>query len=280
MHAGNKAAAACYCRKTKTVVHTPLCRCGRRRTTHRCSVQPVGADKRWNGADGTAATHTHHTNDGMYVTLPECAFYGYATAVCVLIDDAKRDVNERTTASHLLYRTCLHFACMAGQIKVVKELLKRGADVHATNKNGCTPLHEACTHRFPRFTECARLLLCAGADVHAQCQINGENVTPLHEAAVWGASEMMQLLISHGAHFDTGGRSPLHVAASNGRIDCVRVLLGHKADVHARDQQGRTPLFVAASRAQHECVRVLVNGGADINTPDQSNTLHPTQCVC
>jgi ankyrin repeat protein len=40
--------------------------------------------------------------------------------------------------------TSLHYACKYGLAEVVKELLEKGADVHAKNNDGKTPLYKAC----------------------------------------------------------------------------------------------------------------------------------------
>ena len=41
--------------------------------------------------------------------------------------------------------TPLHLAVNSGCISVVKLLIEKGADVTATTKNGCTPLHPAAS---------------------------------------------------------------------------------------------------------------------------------------
>src|SRR3954451_4911331 len=56
--------------------------------------------------------------------------------------------------------------------------LKAGADVHATDKNGVTPLHHAVRFRSPATV---KTLIEFGADVKRACRRNGS--TPLHRAA-------------------------------------------------------------------------------------------------
>ena len=47
---------------------------------------------------------------------------------------------------------------------------------------------------------------------------------------------------------DEDGVTPLHLAARNGRVGVVGVLLEHGANVGAEDKEGRTPLHVAVER--------------------------------
>ncbi|XP_076427403.1 ankyrin repeat domain-containing protein 60 isoform X5 [Peromyscus maniculatus bairdii] len=41
------------------------------------------------------------------------------------------------------------------------------------------------------------------------------------------------------------GRTPLHVIAAMGRMDCIRPLLEHGAYIHERDSKGETPITIA-----------------------------------
>lgn len=63
-----------------------------------------------------------------------------------------------------------------------------------------------------------------------------------------------------------GDRTPLHLAAEKGHLEVARLLLGHGADVHARDQGDHaTPLHWAAGEGHLELARLLVGQGADVN---------------
>lgn len=68
------------------------------------------------------------------------------------------------------------------------------------------------------------------------------------------------------------GWTPLHVAADHYSVDAARVLLGHGAEVNARDVYGNTPLARAVYRSKGgtelELVRLLLSRGAD---PDIKN---------
>ena len=61
--------------------------------------------------------------------------------------------------------TALHMASYYGQVKVVKYLLKSGAQVDAVSRRGRTPLHDASKRGHSQVLE---LLVEAGADIAAQ----------------------------------------------------------------------------------------------------------------
>src|SRR3954466_5157604 len=93
----------------------------------------------------------------------------------------------------------------AEQRKRLLLVLKAGADVHATDKNGVTALHHAVRFRSPA---AVKTLIEYGADVNRACRRNGS--TPLHRAATQtgapgtagkgdAAREIIQLLMAAGA---------------------------------------------------------------------------------
>jgi ankyrin repeat protein len=116
---------------------------------------------------------------------------------------------------------------------------------------------------------CARALLAAGADVNRK----GEDGSALLQAARNGHPECMRLLIEHKAdvHARTvWGGTALMEATEAGHTECVRLLLEHKADVHALTL-GRTALNFSKSYVrgdQNACTRLLLEAGADVNAAD------------
>jgi hypothetical protein len=84
-------------------------------------------------------------------------------------------------------------AVSEGDVKQVKALLKRGANVNGVDGSGWTPLMRAADGGH---LEAARLLLERGADVTCPSR-NG--FTPLMRAFLNGHTEMVELLRQHGA---------------------------------------------------------------------------------
>jgi ankyrin repeat protein len=74
------------------------------------------------------------------------------------------------------------------------------------------------------------------------------------------------MLLEKGANpnaRDKDGRTRLHLAADEGRVDVVKLLLEYEADPNARGEFGRTPLHVAAQWGNADIVRLLLKYGAD-----------------
>jgi ankyrin repeat protein len=95
----------------------------------------------------------------------------------------------------------------------------------------------------------------------------GENAMML--AALNGDMDMVQLLISKDAEVNKKGWAPLHYAAANGHDDIVKLLLDHSAYVDAGSPNGTTPLMMAARGGHISTVKLLLDNGADLNVKNQ-----------
>ncbi len=96
-------------------------------------------------------------------------------------------------------------------------------------------------------------------------------VRAIQEAAAEGrADELHRLLDAHPDLVDAPGvtweqQTALHKAAWKNRLECVRVLLEHGADVGIRDfGDNAYPLHFAAAEADLAIVRMLVEAGSDV----------------
>ena len=166
--------------------------------------------------------------------------------------------------------TPLHRAAATERPAVIEALLAAGAVVDAREQLGHTPLHFAGFSESPAAVEA---LLAAGADVHAR---EKQGFTPLHRAA--GRSEnpaVLEVFLAAGAEVnarDDSGRTPLHQAAGDSANPAVvEALLVAGADLTARSRPyGWTPLHRAAGYSEHPAVvEVLVAAGADLAAPDE-----------
>jgi hypothetical protein len=90
---------------------------------------------------------------------------------------------------------------------------------------------------------------------------DGEN--PLHKMCEVNKPAIVQLLITTRAwninSTDNVGRIPLYVAAWNGHVEVVKVLLGHDGiAVNQAADDGATPLYAAAEKGHVEVVKALL----------------------
>ncbi|OCK78275.1 ankyrin repeat protein, partial [Lepidopterella palustris CBS 459.81] len=80
---------------------------------------------------------------------------------------------------------------------------------------------------------------------------------------------MVRLLIEARADLtcklSTNGFTAIHVAASNGKDDVLRVLLDAGMDINARTSNGNSPLDSAINGGHLSTVMLLVESGANIN---------------
>ena len=112
----------------------------------------------------------------------------------------------------------------AEQRRQIVLALKRGADIHATDKNGVTALHHAVRFRSPT---AVKTLIEHGANVNQACRRNGS--TPLHRAVTQTGAP------------GTGGRQ----AAA---IEIVRLLLAAGADSSITNKSKKKPADYVADK--------------------------------
>ncbi|XP_058482114.1 ankyrin repeat domain-containing protein 53 [Solea solea] len=100
-----------------------------------------------------------------------------------------------------------------------------------------------------------------------QGQINGSDPQgrrPIHMVMSWrsapNTSACLRCLLEHGADVNIAtdcGQTPLHVAASEGLLDCTQTLVQAGADVTSQDSMGHTPLDLARIWCHREVARYL-----------------------
>jgi ankyrin repeat protein len=108
-----------------------------------------------------------------------------------------------------------------------------------------------------------KTLIQQGMDVNTRDPIG---ITPLHEAAYRGKSEVVEYLIANGADVNTksfGGFTPLHRASSKGHLEIVKRLIEKGAVISTKDDKGWTPLHWASFGGYFEVVKYLITMGAD-----------------
>jgi ankyrin repeat protein len=153
-------------------------------------------------------------------------------------------------------------AAKAGDVAVVRTLLKQGADVNAAEGDGTTALHWAASRGDAALTQ---MLLSAGANIRATTRLGG--ITALHLASQGGHATVVAALIAGGADPNlatTTGATALMLAARSGNTDTVTRLVETGADVNAKEKGfGQTALMIAAGLDRADVVRLLLSKSAD-----------------
>ena len=158
--------------------------------------------------------------------------------------------------------TALHAAAQEGHLLVIELLMSKGARHDVRSNYGRTPLFQAA------FKEAAICLLDHGADVNAKDNLR---FTPLMLAAQEGHLPLVDLLVLRGADLDLAnneGATPLIKAAQNGRLEVIKFLVEKVAVVDQPANDGGTALDHASLDGHLDVVQFLLSAGANINHLD------------
>lgn len=157
-----------------------------------------------------------------------------------------------------------------GDVAAVARLIARGADVHAADKRGVTPLIAAA---YQNQVDVARLLIDAGADVNTQ---DNTRQSAYLISTSEGYLELLRLTLAAGADvrsLDNYNGTGLIRAADRGHVEIVEELLATEIDVDHVNRLGWTALLEAiilgdGGPRHTEVVRLLVEAGADVGLSD------------
>ena len=106
----------------------------------------------------------------------------------------------------------------------------------------------------------------------------------LRQAAAEGNFGKVEKILSFGMvdinYMGSEIETPLLLAAKNGHIRAVKLLLERGAEPNTGDQVGHAPLHGAASRGHKEVVQILLDRGADTNKKDHMRFTPVHLAVC
>jgi ankyrin repeat protein/preprotein translocase subunit SecA len=210
--------------------------------------------------------------------------------------------------------TPLMLAIQHGKIEVVKVLLSRNVDVNTLLPSGLCPLFLAIQNNYPDIAllliqhsghsmvnvsldsgetplhlaierelyEVATQLL----EAKARCDVrrNADGHTPFHRVAEKGLVALARLMLKSGISVDLSlesKKTPLHLAAENGRMEMVQYLVGEVgASIDAQTIQGETPLMLAIKAGHPHVAEFLVSHCKInlVNQKDQTSSLLAARC--
>ena len=204
-------------------------------------------------------------------------------------------------------RIPLHYACMHGHVEMVRKLLEmEPTTVDSLDHDNFTPLiHGIVHHQFACVQELlhhrARIdpkgesdhvplnLACQHGSLpiaelllqrKAKILPDAEGLYPQHLVARSGQSPQLLLMLdSYGADLDQKDKlyqwTPIFHAASEGRVQCLNILLQRGVDVSILDEKGLSAMYYATWEGHLECMKLLgsVGGNSGLERP-----LIPAQC--
>ena len=167
---------------------------------------------------------------------------------------------KANTVYDILSRTALMDAAEHHHLDTIDLLLAHGANINKCNRFGTALTFAAAKDDLPL----VKFLVSRGADVNAR---------DAYGTVLEGAVEhpnVVRFLVKHGAKVDLAGKwdtTPLMLAARNGNLASVNILLQHGANVnYVSEYQGNTALKEAPEQGQMQVVKTLLRWGAEVNS--------------
>jgi len=214
------------------------------------------------------------------VAMPSCAVNILTAADSGNLDEVDKAISSGASVNKrdVIGNTPLILAAKHGDFAIVKELVIKGANIHAKNKDGDDALlalskytmnissgekERAIAEPLAIATEghvkSAEYLIQNGADING---INNEGNTSLILSTDLNKLNLAVLLLSKGADVNSRnkqGSSPLIIASLKGYKELICPLLRKGADKSAADNQGKTALQYAELYDRKEVIQLLNN---------------------
>lgn len=147
--------------------------------------------------------------------------------------------------------------------ETVLDFISRGMDVNTVDLTGNTLLHVAARNGNVKLLEG---LLKNKANPNARNHVGD---SPMMLAAFNGKLEGINVLLAAGAKINHAGWAPLHYAVFAEQAEMVEHLLSKGAKVDARAPNEQTALMLAAKNGNSVIARMLLKAKADANLLDQ-----------
>jgi ankyrin repeat protein len=199
--------------------------------------------------------------------LQLAVFRGKQDIVKMLIDYGANPYHEPDGGK---LRTPFMIAIDMGNKNMVKLLLDIGVNPNIPTEEGTLPLIYATKLNKPEIVD---IFLKKGTKPNLQYRYAYESALIL--AAGEGYIKIIKMLLDAGAKPNKKmdlGISPIFQASGSGKIESVKILLKAGASPNIRDNNGTTPLMSAVEIGNSVIIKKLLEAGADINAQDLQGT--------
>ncbi|KAJ6247862.1 cyclin-dependent kinase inhibitor 2c [Anaeramoeba flamelloides] len=174
-----------------------------------------------------------------------------------------KEVEIDITGPRNLSPLCL--AVQKGSVKVCKCLIKGKADVNFQTTKGYNALHILCEQEKPE-PALVELLIKYGINKNAQTRTG---LTPIHLAAINGHLHILRILVEKKANIrkrDFLGSTPLHLMCSkHSPLVNARLLISKGANINAVDNDGFVPLMRAIVHRSNQMMEILLENKCELN---------------
>uniref|UniRef100_A0A7S1TGP6 Protein kinase domain-containing protein n=1 Tax=Compsopogon caeruleus TaxID=31354 RepID=A0A7S1TGP6_9RHOD len=178
-------------------------------------------------------------------------------------------------------RTALHVAASEGHAEVAELLILNGAGIDTQDVYGRTPVDDAVKNghkevllMFSKYGAWIPEALLS-AKVASENQLGRDLIEESKNSDVDKVNSLLEL----GANVNFQNydhRTPLHVAASEGIMEMVKLLLSRGADPGLTDRWGNTPLDDASRLSKAE-IAALLSEPTDVDRANSSDESGPTE---
>lgn len=201
---------------------------------------------------------TSSRDDLGLTALLSAAAAGCDKSIPLLVKDGA-DVNASSSSG----ASCLHLAAAGNHRKARRLLLSLGAKMNTTDDSGATALDSA---KYAKSKRAQIILKYAGAKSGEDLGLHLPD-SPIWPAVRTGDHATLQALMDEHYNLDLRhkltGQTPIHLAASVGRIDTISFLMEKGANISARNTIGETALHYAVHSRSIETIDFLVGKGLD-----------------
>lgn len=197
---------------------------------------------------------------------------GHEDMIKLLLDKPEIDLNLRTSDD----KCALQLALMPPQtpgppFDLAKLLLEKGASPnHIYPESG----DDLLNHLIHLNLECAAIFLSDFTNLN---HINKSGKSAMHLAAENGLVELVRVLLAKGAPANIQTqkdlKAPLHITVEKNNLEIIQAFLesSNRPDFNLKNAAGDSPLSLALALGNNELVPALISGGADINSRNGSD---------